>query len=168
MWHAARVLFRPIALHNVCIKIVRTHLPDARGFADDTQLYLSFKPIIDISTNQVETMCAMENCIAELRQWMLQDKLMINDSKTEFLIIGSRQQLEKVYQCSIGVGDSNVQPVFSARNLVSWFNSNSLMSVHVTKFCGAAFFGYITLNVLVGFTETQIRDGHSRVCNEQN
>ena len=57
-------------------------------------------------------MCAMENCIAELRQWMLQNKLMINDSKTEFLIIGSRQQLEKIYQCSIGVGDSNVQPVF--------------------------------------------------------
>ena len=119
-------------------EIVRTHLPDAHGFADDTQLYLSFKP--DSSMNQAAAVCAMENCIAELRQWMLQDKLKTNDDKTEFLIIGSRQQLEKIDQCYIRVGDANVQPVMSARNLGSWFDSNLSMSVHVTKSCGAAFF----------------------------
>ena len=71
---------------------------------------------------------------------MLQDKLKTNDDKTEFLIIGSRQQLEKIDQCYIRVGDANVQPVTSARNLGSWFDSNLSMSVHVTKSCGAAFF----------------------------
>ena len=101
-------------------EIVRTHLPDAHGFADDTQLYLSFKP--DISMNQAAAVCAMENCIAELRQWMLvmlQDKLKTNDDKTEFLIIGSRQQLEKIDQCYIRIGDANFKPVTSARNLGS-------------------------------------------------
>jgi hypothetical protein len=96
-------------------EVVRTHLPDAHGFADDTQLYLSFKP--DSSMNQAAAVCAMENCIAELRQWMLQDKLKTNDDKTEFIFIGSRQLIEKIDQCYIRVGDANVQPVTSARNL---------------------------------------------------
>jgi hypothetical protein len=44
-------------------EIVRTHLPDAHDFADDTQLYLSFKP--DSCMSQIEAVFAMENCIAE-------------------------------------------------------------------------------------------------------
>ena len=74
--------------------------------------------------------------------------LKTNDGKTEFLIIGSRQQLEKMDQCYIRVRDANFQPVSSARNLGRWFDSNLSMSVHVTK-CGVAFFGCITLNALV-------------------
>ena len=69
-------------------EIVQAHLTDAHCFADDTQLYLSFKP--DSPTDQAEAVCAMERCIGDLRKWMYRDKLKINDDKTEFLIIGSR------------------------------------------------------------------------------
>jgi len=55
---------------------------EAHCFADDTQLYLSFKP--DSATDQAEAVRAMENCIDDLRKWMFQDKLKINDNKTEF------------------------------------------------------------------------------------
>ena len=41
-------------------------------------------------------MKAMENCIAGIRAWMIEDKLCLNDSKTEFMIVGTRQQLAKV------------------------------------------------------------------------
>ena len=30
------------------------------------------------------------------RAWMIEDKLRLNDSKTEFMIVGTRQQLAKV------------------------------------------------------------------------
>ena len=36
--------------------------------------------------------------ISDLRKWMYQDKLKFNDDKTEFLIIGSRQQLLTITQ----------------------------------------------------------------------
>ena len=46
----------------------------------------------------------MERCIGDLRKWMYQDKLKINDDKTEFLIIGSRQQWLKINPCKVRVG----------------------------------------------------------------
>ena len=56
-------------------------------YADDTQLYLSFKAS---NTDEIaQVVLQMEKCIAEIRAWMLQNKLMINDLKTEFIVIVS-------------------------------------------------------------------------------
>ena len=66
---------------------------------------------------------------------------MINDLKTEILIVGSRQQLSKISINSIFVGDSTVQPLHSVRNLGSWFDSNMSMSIYVAKTCSHAFAG---------------------------
>ncbi|KAL9978241.1 hypothetical protein ACROYT_G015736 [Oculina patagonica] len=119
-------------------EIVQAHLPDAHCFADDTQLYLSFNP--NSPTDQAEAVCTMERCISDLRKWMYQDKLKINDDKTEFLIIGSRQQLLKINDCTIRVGTTDIKPVSEVRNLGSWFDSNFSMSTHISKSCSAAFF----------------------------
>ena len=56
--------------------------PDARCFADNTQLYLSFKSLG--GTAQADAIQAMEKCIDAVRKWMIQDRLLINDDKTEF------------------------------------------------------------------------------------
>ena len=71
---------------------------------------------------------------------MFEDKIKINDGKTEFLIIGSKQQLKKLNPCHIRVGCVDIHPVSSVRNLGSWFDSNLSMSTHVTKACGTVFF----------------------------
>ena len=42
---------------------------------------------------------------------MFEDKLKINDGKTEFLIIGSKQQLKKLNPCHIRVGSIDIHPV---------------------------------------------------------
>ena len=52
---------------------------------------------------------------------MLNDKLKLNDDKTEFMIIGTSQQLAKVSINSLRVGTATITPVSSARNLGSWF-----------------------------------------------
>ena len=54
---------------------------------------------------------AMERCINDLRKWMYRDKLKINDDKTEFLVIGSRQQLLKIHHCHVRVGTIDIKPV---------------------------------------------------------
>ena len=77
------------------------YLPVAYCFADDMQLYLSFNPLGN--TAQADAIQAMKTCIDAVRKWMIQDPLMINDDKTEFLLVGTQQQLDKLNSCSITV-----------------------------------------------------------------
>ena len=53
---------------------------------------------------------------------MISDNLMLNDDKTEFLIIVTRQHPAKVNINCIRVGPTDVCPVTVARNLDSWFD----------------------------------------------
>ena len=53
-------------------EIIKENLPQAHAYADDTQLYLSFKA--DSSTAHNDAMKAMENCITAIRAWMIEDK----------------------------------------------------------------------------------------------
>ena len=100
-------------------KIVEKHLPTTHCFTNDSQLYLSFKP--DDTTSQNDAM--------------------INDDKTEFLLIGTRQQLAKINTvCSITVGKYDIDPSLCVRNIGVWFDSRLSMSTHVTKLCNSSFY----------------------------
>ena len=61
----------------------------------------------------------MERCISAIRFWMIKDKLKVNDSKTEFILIGMRQQLAKVDIKGLVVGDATISPVTAVKNLGS-------------------------------------------------
>ncbi|CAH3196909.1 unnamed protein product, partial [Porites evermanni] len=52
----------------------------------------------------------IEKCIDAVSKWMIQDRLLINDDKTEFLLVGTRQQLDKLASCSITVGNNRISP----------------------------------------------------------
>ena len=119
-------------------EVIKDHLPVAHAYADDTQLYLSFKP--DTSSSQSEAIEAMELCIKAIRAWMTTDKLKLNDDKTEFLIICTRQQLSKVHIEKFSVGGVSAAPVISARNLGTWFDTNLSLVTHITNTCKAAFY----------------------------
>ena len=106
--------------------IIESHLPEVHCFADESQLHLSFK--LGDAKTQDEAVAAMKNCIRDLRTWMLQDELKINDDKVEFIIIGSKKQLSKLNECSIRLGSTDVFPVKTVINLGSWFDSNLSMS----------------------------------------
>ena len=118
--------------------ITHVHLPNVHCYADDSQIYLSFKP--DSAANQESAIVAIENCIKDIRRWMLADRLMLNDDKTEFLIKGTRQQLSKVNIDHIIVRNCNIVPVSVARNLGSFLYSKLLMNANVNKTCNSSFF----------------------------
>ena len=58
----------------------------------------------------------MDRCISNIRMWVLMDKLKLNDDKTEFMLIDTKQQLSKVNIDSLTVGSIDVAPVSEARN----------------------------------------------------
>ena len=108
-------------------QVVDKHPPGIHCYADDSQLYSSFCP--NASVNQAVALARMESCIDDIRNWMLNDKLKLDDDKTEFLIIGASQQLAKVTISSLRVGNSAITPVSSARNLGSWFDAKLLLLI---------------------------------------
>ena len=101
-------------------KIIDRHLPNVHSYADDTQIYLSFRPNPPVS--QDAALGSIENCVADVRAWMLSNRLLINDTKTEFVIIGSRQQMSKIHIDQITVGESTIEVVKMVRNHGSWFD----------------------------------------------
>ena len=86
-------------------------------YTEDTQLCLSFHAVK--ITCEAEAINVMEKSIADGRSWIINDKLMLDDDKTEFLVIGTSKQLSKVSVSSITVGNIYAIPVYSAKNLGS-------------------------------------------------
>ena len=60
---------------------------------------------------------AMGDRIKDLRDWMNRINLQLNVDKTEFLLIGTKQQLEKVNFSSITVSDTLIETKPEVRNL---------------------------------------------------
>ena len=129
--------------------VIANHLPSAHGYADDTQLYLSFRPYD--RSSQDHAIAFVEACMSDVRIWLIHNRLLINDSKTEFLVVGSCLQLSKIAIDSIRVGDSTIQPVKSVRNMGTWFDSNMSMSIHIGKICSKAFYGLYKIRQLRKF-----------------
>ena len=118
--------------------IIERHLPTAHSYADDSQLYVSFSPKED--NGQSDAIIAMERCVADIRQWLTEDKLFMNDDKTEFIVIGTKQQLSKIDIGSIKIGDVDIVPDSPIRNLGAWFESTLSMDRHTTKTSSTAFY----------------------------
>ena len=70
---------------------------------------------------------------------MIQDKAKLNEAKTEFLIIGTLQQLKKVRTDNLSVGDAIISPVLSARNLGAYFDSNMTLIPFINNACKSVF-----------------------------
>ena len=97
----------------------------------------------------------IEKCIADVRSWFIGNRLMINDAKTDFLIIGTRQQLEKTSIESIIIGDTVIKPLESVQNLGSWFDAHMRMNVHIGKICSKAFRGLYNIRQIRKFLTVQ-------------
>ena len=112
------------AKHNVSI-----HL-----YADDTQLYVSCDPE-DIES----AVCRMEACIRDIRKWMHENHLKLNDSKTEFLAIGSKHQLSQLGDVSIHIGEESIPASASARNIGVMFDQEMNMKEQVNQITRACY-----------------------------
>ena len=106
-------------------------------YADNTQLYLAFKP--DNNTTQLAAVRSMEACVEDLRRWMVKDKLMLNDDKTEFVLIGTKQQLAKSVLTLCRLVFQRFQTPASFGTLVRGLTVISQW-LHVNKICKAAFY----------------------------
>ena len=71
---------------------------------------------------------------------MLTNGLMINDGKTEVMLVGTPQQLAKITLDGIKVGDENIVPATSVRNLGVNQDNHLKMDKHVSSLCSRSFY----------------------------
>ena len=71
---------------------------------------------------------------------MIADRLKLIDDKTEFMITGTRVQLDKVNVCEIVVDQAKVPAVTIVRNLGKWLDTNLTMSAHINETCQAVIY----------------------------
>ena len=112
-------------------------------YADDGQLYVSGRhgetPTI------ISTVAA---CIAEIDNWMSSNRLKLNTDKTQFIWLGTRQQITKVSVDSIILGPNSVKFQTVVNNLGVLIDSHLTMKNHVRKVCQSSFYHLRQLRVV--------------------
>ena len=104
-------------------------------YADDTQLYISFSPL-DFCKN----ILTLQNTITLISDWMTSNLLSLNQSKTEFLVIGLPTQLSKLSNpCLSMPSNLSIIPTNAARNLGVIFDSTLSMTNHISAVSKACF-----------------------------
>ena len=77
----------------------------------------------------------LEKCIADINAWMNSNSLQLNHSKCEFMLFGSKSQLNKLDIDSISVSGNDIPLSNSCRNLGVIFDSQMSMSKQTTSIC---------------------------------
>jgi hypothetical protein len=114
-------------------RIIRKHHISYHMYADDIQLFLSFKPS-DPNSIQ-DALAKLSACITEIKLWMTNNMLKLNDSKTEFFIAISPFNQRKMPPVQLQIGSEIVTPSDNVRNLGIIFDSQLSMSPHITGLC---------------------------------
>ena len=115
-------------------KICRNHDITYQLYADDQQMYISFKQ--NIKCAHEHNIQWLEDCIAEVRSWMCINLLMLNDNKTKFIVFGTAQQLNKINNITVKLAGwhGNTTGEF-ARNLLYFMDCFMKNAYHINKLC---------------------------------
>ncbi|MCP4274572.1 MAG: hypothetical protein GY781_21820 [Gammaproteobacteria bacterium] len=114
--------------------LLKAHDVTYHFYADDTQIYVKI-------TNVEDTQRRIELLMSDIGIWMKKRKLKLNDNKTEILIVhGNRRVDETQNIISINIGDSQLQPVNSVRNLGVYLNSKLDFKEHVHQVVKSCYF----------------------------
>ena len=122
MWCSSGFCSWTISLHSLhySVKFNYPKALDHHLYAVDTQIYISLTtPETNHSLNQ------LWDFLQDIFHWMNDSKLKLNTDKTEFLIIGTKRQRDKI-ECFFPtpILDQNFTPTTLAQNLGITFDTN--------------------------------------------
>ena len=113
--------------------LIRSHGVSVHCYADDTQLYAAFHP-----REETVILKKLEKCIEDLRLWMNANRLKLNDSKTEFIIFGTKHMLKQVSTTSIRVGEEYITAAAEVRNIGAFLDNEMTMLRQIKNTCKGA------------------------------
>ena len=117
-------------------KIIEQYGLSGHYYADDTQVYLSFRP-----SSQATAMGAIGSCCNAIKDWMTANMLKLNEGKTEMVVFRSRYTTPLNKQAlSMKIGESSIIPASTARNLGCIMDETLTMETHIALTCRNAFY----------------------------
>ena len=109
--------------------IIQRHGLSHHSYADDTQLYMT----MDHSNNDWQDgLARIELCISEIREWMKQNMLKLNDDKTEPIVFTSKYKQDLYNDLSITIGDTVVDCSSQVKDLGVIFDRVLSLRQHVS------------------------------------
>ena len=95
-------------------------------FADDTQFYFS---IYDIDDTTVK----LNNILLSVREWMDFKQLKLNENKTEYMIVGSKNRIWKFGNINMKVNENQVQIADKVRDLGVILDCNLSLNAQINN-----------------------------------
>ena len=106
--------------------IIQWHGLSHHSYAEDTQLYMT----LDHSNNDWLTRNAL--CVSEIREWMNQNRLKLNDDKTGLIVLTSKYKQDLYNDVSIRNGGTVVVCSSQVRDLGVIFDRVLSLRQHVS------------------------------------
>ena len=131
--------------------LMNSHSLSNQSFADDTQLYTS-SSIENIDS----TLVTVQDCVLDIKQWMTDNKLKLNDDKTEALLFSKKTVDKALLPKSIQVCSSDISFSQHARNLGFTMTSDMSLDYHISLVCRSAYFELYRIGSIRQFLSIQI------------
>ena len=103
-------------------------------YADDTQLYISFS-----ANDSTNSLSLLSYTLDSIHSWLTRNRLSLNPSKTEFLIVGSAQQRNKLNFSSLSFCGNSIPCTSKVRNLGVLFDSDLSYDAHISLTCRSSY-----------------------------
>ena len=123
-------------------RIIDHHGIPRHHFADDSQLYKPFHP--DDPTSVQRALDSIQACSTDIKQWMRDNKLKLNDDKSEALLSGSSLSRSKVNISTVRVADADIPLSKTVKDLGVIIDSELTMVNHISATVKTCFY-YIRL-----------------------
>ncbi|XP_053486672.1 uncharacterized protein LOC128611310 [Ictalurus furcatus] len=115
-------------------QVIRKHGISFHCYADDTQLYVSAKP------EDRQKLSKVEDCVKDIRRWMLTNFLLLNSDKTEILLLGPRVARSNLSDHMVTLDGLSVSSCTAVKDLGVIIDSSLSFDAHVDNITRIAFF----------------------------
>ena len=123
------------------------------GFADDHSICKQFK---SGTRKEQDTVANLESSLIDIKAWMDAVILKLNESKTEFIYFGSRQQLSKCSRNTTKVINKTIDRCSTVRYLVGYLDSQLNFEEHVRTKSKAAILNIIRIRNIRKYLDIDI------------
>jgi hypothetical protein len=116
------------------------------GYADDHSVYGSFKAG-ELSAERY-ALFQLSSTLDDIKEWMLMNRLKMNEEKTEFIVFGHNRSLSKCNTTSIRVGESDIPRNPCLKLLGVYMDEQLNFKRHIATKCRAAMCALMCLKKL--------------------